>query len=749
MLKPGASARFTLPWRSRLSFVLALGLCLGLIAAVLVPVSAQAVSGAPTATVLSVSRSASTGYFELSGSVSASDYAFDGGACSARSWCQIGLQAITANGSTVGLGSFSAPVPADERFGGSTSHSVTASVVASRVVSIQAYVAGYGRDTVYSEPVAISDPYPTQSLSAKVLSVERDPKTGYLVISGEVRASNFSLPDSTCAGSGWCSLGLQVIAKDGSTQTIGAVDPKRDEYPAVHTLSNTIWFPEAVSVRAVLGASGRDTVYSEPIDVTDIVPRQKVGLEIESISRADEGGLTLSATASAQYVSLPGATCTGNGWCDLVVELKTEDGDVRRVAGASLDQQGNRQERAIRATGLQVDSIVALRVGVRAYATEPANGPWIPVSESVQNGHDLDDALGLALAVVSASAVPCVELFPVGTHNSGSSVSDQQKACLAATQGGNQTIKQFLRVYLKTLSGPQVTRFLASLGIKAAQSQKALLPRMDYGEDLPSGCSWSGISAITCAWPDKTTTYRPNSAPAPQDSVYENNQVERVQRNNPGLQVPTAPAPPPAPEPVPGSSVPPAAPAPYVGPLRNATRDDYVREIVRQCEQNLAQWGDANGLSDDACSTTPIFATGSDVAEATQHDLEAITANPEWFQLTFMPQDQKLAAIAPETRSWHQKTSGCADKVIGQNCDEFPYFSSHEGVKFIDLGNRQLEPLVSLKSIDGRQNQLQGSWYGQFSNQCRLPAATSPTGRDQEFLVVPMKVTPTMYLCTR
>jgi hypothetical protein len=79
----------------------------------------------------------------------------------------------------------------------------------------------------------------------------------------------------------------------------------------------------------------------------------------------------------------------------------------------------------------------------------------------------------------------------------------------------------------------------------------------------------------------------------------------------------------------------------------------------------------------------------------------------------------------------------CTAKQTGQDCDEFPFYSSQQG------GGLAV-PTPSLKAIDGVQNQLQGSKYWSFLSDCHV--------RDGDpFLVVPVHASattvPTLRVC--
>jgi len=145
------------------------------------------------------------------------------------------------------------------------------------------------------------------------------------------------------------------------------------------------------------------------------------------------------------------------------------------------------------------------------------------------------------------------------------------------------------------------------------------------------------------------------------------------------------------------------------------------------------------------CVNLPIFVTGSDVAEATDHDLEAIARYPQWVKLNYEASSAKNG-----DRDWYRTVPPCdVAGDTGQQCDEFPYWASEQG--------GPLAPITpSLKYIDGRDNTTQGGKYGGFVTACALRTGTPQTGANAvggtAFLVVPIASSvgiPSTYLCNR
>ncbi len=131
---------------------------------------------------------------------------------------------------------------------------------------------------------------------------------------------------------------------------------------------------------------------------------------------------------------------------------------------------------------------------------------------------------------------------------------------------------------------------------------------------------------------------------------------------------------------------------------------------------------DASGIANDGldvCKTLPIFVTGSDVAEATDHDVEAIAGNPSWFKLNYEASGAKNGS-----HGWVNSKVPCnRDDDPGQQCDEYPFWASEQG------GPYARPTTAHLRYIDEDDNQLQGTRYSSFISACGLRTGTRPEGR--------------------
>jgi hypothetical protein len=163
--------------------------------------------------------------------------------------------------------------------------------------------------------------------------------------------------------------------------------------------------------------------------------------------------------------------------------------------------------------------------------------------------------------------------------------------------------------------------------------------------------------------------------------------------------------------------------------------------IAAACLWNASRITD--GL--DACRSLPVFITGSDVAEATDHDLEAIVGHPQWVKLNYEASGAKNGS-----HSWVNSVEPCDGATpSGKQCDEYPLWASEQG------GPLAI-PTPHLRYVDATDNQLQGSRYSSFIGSCGLRTGTPQEGANATggtaFLVVPIPSSagiPSTWLCNR
>jgi hypothetical protein len=192
------------------------------------------------------------------------------------------------------------------------------------------------------------------------------------------------------------------------------------------------------------------------------------------------------------------------------------------------------------------------------------------------------------------------------------------------------------------------------------------------------------------------------------------------------------------------------APRPVPAPLLPSI-DDLASELTN-LNPTLTQ-GDADAIAHQClfltgraglnghqqCVQRRIFASGTDVAEATTHDLRALAHYSPWVQLNY-----ELGSSKPGS-GWQS----CPDQVAGQQCDEYPFFSSEQGGP-LAVPEPHLEPIAAFDNLS------QGGHYNAFRSLCGLQTGTpDPTGLGNStggtpFLGIPIPPEwdiPTLKLC--
>ena len=151
-------------------------------------------------------------------------------------------------------------------------------------------------------------------------------------------------------------------------------------------------------------------------------------------------------------------------------------------------------------------------------------------------------------------------------------------------------------------------------------------------------------------------------------------------------------------------------------------------EIERYCISDVLKGvvaSDGHTSATRECSTASVFVSGGDNAnEASEHDLEAIWANPGWVHLNYLqPEDRG-------NRHWYSSEPECTTNVVANtDCDEFPFFSTFQG-------GGQAVPRPSLKRISSSSNRSQGASLSHFYRTCGI----SP-GEGFYIIPVPLSVT--------
>jgi hypothetical protein len=153
------------------------------------------------------------------------------------------------------------------------------------------------------------------------------------------------------------------------------------------------------------------------------------------------------------------------------------------------------------------------------------------------------------------------------------------------------------------------------------------------------------------------------------------------------------------------------------------------------------------GKHSGRCSSLPIFASGSDVAKATEHDLGALAqvGYVPWLRL-----NRERSRTKPGD-GW-QTTGGRCSSTELRACHEYPFFGTEQGGPLAHL--RGPEPIIGL--VLREHNSLQGTRYSQFISACSMKTGTpDPTGQTNStggdpFLSIPLPPEwerPTLWLC--
>jgi hypothetical protein len=132
----------------------------------------------------------------------------------------------------------------------------------------------------------------------------------------------------------------------------------------------------------------------------------------------------------------------------------------------------------------------------------------------------------------------------------------------------------------------------------------------------------------------------------------------------------------------------------------------------------------------------PVFAPGSDVEEATQHDFDVLNASPSTVELSYLSRTEKEATGV--ARGWYdlaadQQFCGPSPRPTGKECDEHPFYSSDKGGPLADGSVRKDQ----LRLIDKDHNGREGTMLEGFYSVCGIKSepAGSPARR---CLVIPL-----------
>jgi hypothetical protein len=131
------------------------------------------------------------------------------------------------------------------------------------------------------------------------------------------------------------------------------------------------------------------------------------------------------------------------------------------------------------------------------------------------------------------------------------------------------------------------------------------------------------------------------------------------------------------------------------------------------------------GLVGDPCMTTPIFfTTVANAAGAAHNDADAIDDMPPWVRLNYVSN----AAMAPRlSRNWFdtapvrdQQTTCPRPRPTGQQCDEYPLYSSALAGAWDEFRGEDSPVSSNLRLIPAAENRGEGSFLPHFYSRCNL-----------------------------
>ena len=146
---------------------------------------------------------------------------------------------------------------------------------------------------------------------------------------------------------------------------------------------------------------------------------------------------------------------------------------------------------------------------------------------------------------------------------------------------------------------------------------------------------------------------------------------------------------------------------------------EVADDVATQC--TFLHW--RAGKSPGRCASLPIFVSGSDVAEATEHDLGALAevGYAPWLLL-----NREQSSTKPGD-GW-QTTGGRCTPTELRACHEYPFFGTEQGGPL--AYKRGPEPIIGLALRE--ENSLQGTRYSQFISACTMKTGTpDSTGEEK------------------
>ncbi|BCB89670.1 GDSL-type esterase/lipase family protein [Phytohabitans suffuscus] len=157
------------------------------------------------------------------------------------------------------------------------------------------------------------------------------------------------------------------------------------------------------------------------------------------------------------------------------------------------------------------------------------------------------------------------------------------------------------------------------------------------------------------------------------------------------------------------------------GGLRWIVSPAQALEIAERCV-DLTRVG---GVLGDPCMTEPMLAvTTRDAGGAALNDAEAIERLPWWVHLNYTRSDTREEWVLP--RDWFTqlpwRPNACADKPknAGDQCDEYPFFSSEFGGAFDPIDGYDSESSSRLRWVPEPENRAEGNQVGAMYTACSV-----------------------------
>jgi len=254
---------------------------------------------------------------------------------------------------------------------------------------------------------------------------------------------------------------------------------------------------------------------------------------------------------------------------------------------------------------------------VGATSPQPLTTPAASTLQVFDIANSIDaEALAAALAGIAVAKICDAVLFLPGTHQRGSSVSDQALACYDAAAASGATARSVL-LAMRAIGGARMLEMIAAQFV-------------GDGAGAASAPSWvDGSGSAPTTAPNVPTTLPP---------------MWRLPKYKDQFQ------------------------------SEYGTTSSIATVIATQCLFRVAAIGTSKNSAYDECKSTPIFASGqTDVSEATEHDILALASNPAWVALHYRP-----SASNPAAAGWYNASPTCSGSHPGEDCDEYPFRATEE-----------------------------------------------------------------------